>query len=429
MATPTSISDLDGLFKVVYADEIVSLIPETAKLTKAIKFSEAERIGKAYHQPVALTYEHGYTYAAPGAGAYALRGSVSMKMGEAQVDGYQATLTAQMDNETAAKALAGGAKAFAKATSVQVENVMESATKRLELDFLYGQVGIGVADSSVNTDTTTTVIQLTTASWGTGIWLGMENAVLQFWKQSDGSLVSSGTDSKFSISSIDVANRKLTVTGTTTGISALDTALGLGDCDIYFDTARASASSWNQMAGLSKIITNTGTLFNINATTYNMWKGNTYDVGSAQLTFGKIMAGLAVAGGRGLAEDVTVYLNNRTWANVCNDMAALRRIDSSYSVSEGKNGYKSITFYGETGVVTLEPYNCVKEGEAYALPLRRLKRIGAQDLSFNSLGINGGKIFYELQDANGFEYRLYVNQSIFSPTPAKLLKFTNIVNS
>lgn len=425
---PTSITDLDGLFKIVYGDSVEKLVPESAELVKAISFSEEEKIGKKFHQPVSLSFEHGVSYGAPAAGAFTLRSAISMKMQEAQVDGYQMVLRSQMDYETAAKAAAGGAKAFKKATQMQVENMMESATKRLELDILYGQSGIGVADSSANTSSTVTVIQLTTASWATGIWSGMENAAIQFWKQSDGSLVSSGTDAVFTISAVNVADKKLTVTGTATGISALDTALGLGDCDIYFDTARSSASVWNQMVGLDKIITNTGTLFNISATDYNLWRANSYSVGSTALTLGKILNALAVPVGRGLNEKVTVYLNDKTWANVASDQAALRKYDSSYSSEKSSNGSRSITFHSQNGEIELKPYNCVKEGEAYALPIKRLKRIGAQDISFSSLG-DSGKIFRELEDAAGFEYRLYSNQSVFCPTPAKLLKFTGIVNA
>lgn len=426
MATLTT--DLSGLFKEVYGDKIENLIPEAAKIVRAVPFSQEERIGNKFHQPVALTYEHGFTYGAPAAGAFTLRNPISMKLQDAQVDGYQGVLRAQMDYETAAKASSGGPRAFKKATQLQVENMMESATKRVELACLYGQSGLGATSSSANQSTTTTLITFTTASWATGIWAGMENAALNFFKQSDGSLVSSGADSVFTISTIDVVNRQILVTGTTTGISALDTAIAAGACDVYFDTARTSASAWSEMVGLNKIVTNTGTLFNISASTYNLWQGNSYSVGSTTLTLGKIIAGLALPTGRGLDEKATVLLNDKTWANVASDQAALRKYDARYDDGKATNGFRSITFYSQNGEVELQPYNCVKEGEAFAIPLKRCKRIGASDITFNSLGGNG-EMFRELTDAAGFEYRLYTDQSIFCETPAKMLKFTNIVNS
>lgn len=427
-ATTTTVADLDGLFKVVYGSDIEKLMPEVSKLVKAIPFSVEEKIGKRYEQPVVLTYEHGYTYGAPGAGAFALRAAISMKTQDAIVDGYQGVLRAQMDYETAGKAASGGEKAFRKATQLQVENMMESATKRVELSCLYGQSGVGVVASSVNTNATTTVLQLSTASWATGIWAGMENCALQFWRTDTNALVSSGDDSIFSVSKIDVKNRKLTVTGTAAGITALDVAAAAITLDIYFDTSRTGAAAWSEMAGLNKIITNTGTLFNIDASVYNLWGGNTYDVGSSSLTLGKIIQGLALPVGRGLQEKVTVYLNDRTWANVASDQAALRKYDASYNPDEIKSGSRAIRFYSQNGEVELVPYNAVKEGDAFAIPLKRCKRIGTNDVSFNSLGVEG-KIFRELSDNAGFEYRNFNDQAIFCMTPAKTLKFINIVNA
>ncbi len=425
----TTAADLDGLFKVVYGSEIIKLMPEAAKLVRAISFSQEDRIGKRFDQPVALTFEHGVTYAAPGSGAFALRQPITLKMQDAQVDGFQMILRAQMDYESAAKAVSGGKQAFKKATQVQIENMMESATKRLELSIIYGQSGIGATSSSSNQSSTSTLITLSTATWATGIWAGMENCALNFFKQSDGSAVSSSTDAVFTITKVDVDNKQLTVSGSSSGISTLDTAISNGACDIYFDTARNIASPYTaqEMVGIDQIVQNTGTLFNISASTYNLWKGNTYSVGSAALTLGKIMQGLSRPVGRGLDEKVTIYLNDKTWANVASDQAALRKYDATYNDDKAKNGFRSITFYSQNGEVELQPYNVIKEGEAHAWPLKRLKRIGAQDISFSALGTDG-KIFRELPDNAGFEYRLYCDQSVFCETPAKLLKFTSIVN-
>lgn len=426
----TSTTDLDGLFKTVYASEIEKLVPEASKLIQMVPFSADEKIGDHFEQPVILTYEHGVTYAGPDAGAFTLNDAISMKMKPAQIDAYQHLLRASMDYESAAKAASGGERAFKKATDVQVENMMESITKRVELDLLYGQIGVGVGDSSANASATTTVVTMVTSSWASGIWAGMENAKVQFFKQSDGSLVSSSTDAIFTVTSVDVDNKKITFTGTATGISALDTALAAGDCDIYFNGAQTSANVFNQMPGLVKIITNTGTLFNISASTYNLWKGNSYN-SSGALTLGKILSALALPTGRGLDEKVTVLLNDRTWANIASDQAALRKYDASYDSERAKNGMRAITFYSQNGEVELQPYNCMKEGEALAIPLKQCKRIGATDITFTLPGSTpeNPRFFRELADSAGFEYRVYSNQAIFVKKPARCLRITGIVNS
>src|SRR6185295_7167211 len=70
----------------------------------------------------------------------------------------------------------------------------------------------------------------------------------------------------------------------------------------------------NEFAGVHKILTNTGTLFNISATSYSLWKGNTYSAASAALSLAKIERAIAQAVNKGLDTDVTVFVNPRTWA-------------------------------------------------------------------------------------------------------------------
>lgn len=424
----TTLDKLDGLTKEVYGNSLINLIPESAKLTKEIPFSEAEKIGKKFVQPVVLTHEKGVTFAAPGDGAFSLNDAVPMRMGSAEVDAYQMVLIGQMDYETASKAVSGGKAAFIGATKLQLEELVESATKFLELQMLYGRSGIGQGSSSANIDTTHTLVQVSTASWATGIWIGMEEMPIQFFLNSSGALISSGADSKFTIDSIDIDNRTLTVSGTTTGITDLDTALAAA-CDIFWYGARSSATVYKEMIGLNTIIANTtSTIFGISAEDYSVWKGNSYGVGSTALTLGKILSAISKPVARGLGEKATCLINDRTFANLLNDQSALRKYDGSYKVDNMENGAQRLTFHSQNGQIVIDPYNCVKEGDGFIMPLKRIKRIGSQDISFESLG-NNGRIYRELDAKAGFEYRIYSNQQVFVETPARCLKLTGIVNS
>lgn len=426
MAQYVTPAQLSGLFKEVYGDDIKQLVPEVAKVVKMVKFAEEEKQeGNKYHQPVIVSNEKGMTYAAAQAGAFSLNNSISMTMKDAQVEASQMLLRSAMSYDTAAKASKAGARSFQKATQLLVENMMETMMKRLELGILYGgsAEGIGRVSSSVNSSATKTVLQLTTASWATGIWAGEEDATLNFYKVSDDTLVSSGADSIFTIESVDIDNKKLTVTGTATGISALDTAAGAGNLYIHFNGAKS-----NEMNGFDKIITNSGTLFNISAATYSLWKGNTHSAGSAALTMGKVLNAVSKAVQRGLNEKITLLVNPDTWSNVNTDLAALRRFDGSYRREKGENGVENICFYGQNGEIELVPHNCVKMGEAFGLPMKRVKRLGAQDVSFKTPG-REDEIFLHLASNAGFELRLYTDQCVFIETPARCVKITNIVNS
>ncbi len=417
----TSPSDLTGLFKEAYGDEIQNLIPESAKLTKLIPFVSREKeTGNKYHQPVIVANEQGVTYANPNSGAFDLEASVPMAMQDAQVQGNQLLLRSALSYDAAAKA-SSGQKAFVKATELLVENMMESITKRLEICMLHGQVGIGVKASSSNVDTTSTIVTLTDASFAAGIYSGAEKSKINFYLTSNGSLVSSGDNAVFTIQSVDVDNKSITVTGTSTGITALDAA---GAADVYFKGSRISASQWAEMAGMRKIITNTGELFNIDASEYNLWKGNVETV-SGDLTLAKLLKAVSKAVVRGLDEKVVVAVNPDTWSQLSSNEAALRRYDGSYKKDKAENGFENLCFYGQNGQIEIISHNIVKEGEAFIFPPERLKRIGAQDVSFNTPG-RKDEIFLHLPNNAGFEMRVYSAQSLFIETPARCVYITGI---
>jgi len=110
------------------------------------------------------------------------------------------------------------------------------------------------------------------------------------------------------------------------------------------------------------------------------------------------------------------------------DQAALRSFDQSYSSKESKNGSESIVYHGQNGKIEIVSHPCVKEGEAFVVPMKKMKRIGAQELSFKSPG-SDEQLFRQLDSSAGVELRLYGNQAIFIETPARCVKITGIVNS
>ena len=343
-----------------------------------------------------------------------------MSMQDAQVTGSQVLLRSALSYDAASRA-SGGKKAFVKATELLVENMMESVTKRLEIGMLHGGSGLVTAASSSNSSATVTVITATTAAFAAGIWAGSEGTQVNFYNVA--TLISSAADSIFTITAVDVDARTLTVTGTSTGISALDTAIGANANVIaaYYYGAYGA-----EMVGLKKIITNTGTLFNINASTYNLWKGNTATVSGA-LTFGKVLSAVSKAVNRGLNEAVVCLVNPTTWANLASDLAALRRFDDSYSKKEVDSGSESLCYYGQNGKIEVMSHNCVKEGEAFIFPPKKVKRIGSQDVSFKTPG-REDEIFLHRPDNAAYELRLYTDQSVFVETPARCIYVTGFVN-
>ena len=104
MAQYVTPSQLSGLFKESYGDDVMNLVPEVAKNVKMIPFvSRDKELGNKYHQPVIVASEQGVTYAAADAGAFALEDSVSMTMQDAQIQGAQMLLRSAISYDSAAR--------------------------------------------------------------------------------------------------------------------------------------------------------------------------------------------------------------------------------------------------------------------------------------------------------------------------------------
>jgi hypothetical protein len=341
-------------------------------------------------------------------------------MKDAQINGSQILLREFMDYESAAKA-AKGRNAFIDATALMFENMLKSMRKRLEVELLYGQQGVGKV-SSKSASTSPTVITFTADSWAPGIWAGSEGMQFDVWSaQSAGT--NRNTNAALVVSAVDIDNKQVTFTGNNTDINAI-----AANDHLFYYGAKSSAGTTQEMAGIDKIVNNSGSLFNVDASVYSLWKSTSYSASSAALTFNKVKAAIAAAVGRGLDEDMMLLVNPKTWDNLLSDLAALRR----YVEKQGKGtsyeiGSENIVFYSQAGSIELTPSIYVKEGNAYGLVKNNWKRIGATDVTFETPGY-GGQIFTQLSGNAGFDVRCYTHQAVFCEMPARQLLINNIVN-
>lgn len=437
MSNVTTPNQLTGLFKEVYADQLENLIPESAKLVKMITFSERDRLGDKYNMPVVLTTEQGVSYASHNAGAFDLDSPVSMSTQNAEVVGSQMLLRSALSYDAIFKA-SGSKTQFVKATELVVDNMLESITKRLEVGLIHGQRGIG--DTAIggftNVGAGVGTFVVTTASWASGIWAGSEGARISFVADLSDTISATTnvnpntTATDLTITSVDVDTRTVTIKGDAAVITAVKAANTKVLTVFYKGTTTGSGASFEfiEMAGLGRIFANNTTMFNINAGKYNLWKGNTVDA-AGKLTMAKVVSAVGKAVQRGLNEKVVLIVNPQAWADLASELAALRKFDGSYSKTQGENGFESLKYYGQSGEIEVISHNIMKEGEAMIFPPKRIKRIGSQDITFNSPMESGGEIFLSLPNKAGVELRCYSNQSVFVETPARCVLITGIVNS
>jgi hypothetical protein len=408
-STPdNTVGNLNGFFKEVYAEKLHELIPEALKLVNLIKFvSKDKQGGNLYHQPVILGMEHGVTFASSDDDAFNLNPAVAGVIKDAQVRGNPMVMRSLLGYVAASRS-AGGKNAFMDATKYLVANMLRSMSKKLEIHLLYGQKGYGAIDTG---GVSGAAITIATAEWAPGIWAGAEGMPIEI-------VDAAGSTSRgeFTIASVNMDTRVITLTTSAGAAGAVAT-----------DVIYHKGAFGNEFAGIHKILENTGTLFNINAGTYNLWKGNSYAVAGA-LSFAKLSKAISRAVEKGLDSKVTVFVNPRGWSDLLQDQASLRQYDQSYSPVQLEQGSKSLKFFSQNGDMEIVPSIYVKEGYAYALCMEEWMRIGSSDITFKRPGQGADEFFRDLENSAAYELRLYTDQCVFCMSPGKNVLLTGVIN-
>lgn len=391
---------LNANFKNVYADTIENLIPEYNHCLRDIKFVPAEKQqGGLYVQPVQLSYAHGMTYASSGT-VPALNAAVTATYKQAQVEGFQTILREQISYDVAARA-ASNQHAFFDATEVIVRGMRLAHTQKLEAEMLYGQNNWGV----VNGAPVGNVLTLLTGEFAAGLWVGSEGMPIDIYTAA-GAFVKT-----VEVVSVNLDARTLTVSN----------AVGINDTDVLLP----KGAFGNQMAGIHKILTNTGSLFNLSATTYNLWRAVQVSGGGVPLTFARVLGAAGRAVTKGMMGDIVVYVNPGAFKDLVNEIEGARNfggdVERQYSAKGTERGMISpyLKFHYHAGTAKIVSHPMIKEGYAYGLIMDgSWRRIGASDVTFRIAGRPQEQFFLELENTAGYELRSFSDFAVFCSRPA-----------
>lgn len=406
---------LTGLFKDVLGDGPIQLLPKANWMQRNIEFNEAQMVGGKYRQSVVLTHEHGVTYSKANNGAFALNEAVAAELGDAQIEPSQLVMKSTIDYESAFRAAGGGKKAFADSVGLVIKNMVEALSKRVEIDLLYGQSGIGAIDAATSA---TTSMVISEASYSPGIWAGIKGGFVQIINSD----LAADEDTSEKVASFAPSTRTLVVTAAQT--------LDAGDLVFFLGQVEAAGTPvHHSMVGLNKMATTTtGTLFNINVGTYaDSWQAAPEKTSTAQLSMAKVMNAVSELVNRGCMEDLVCLLSPRAYEVLNTDMAALRRLDSSYRHSKADSGSESLCFYGQNGKLEIVPHLYVKWGDTFIMPPKRMKRIGSTEITFKRPGANKDQeIFRESTTTAGFELRAYTSQALLPDRLNWIIKLSGL---
>lgn len=354
-----------------------------------------------------MSMEHGITFAESTDDAFSLLPPVSAATKDAQIRGCPAVLRGVI-GYTAAQRSQGSQAAFEDATKYVIKNMIDSMSKKLEIEILYGQMGYGVVNASTS-GSTSFVVKL--AEWAPGIWAGAENMPIEI-RSSDGNTVRGENVVK----AVDMDTRTIT----------MESAMTLTADDVIWH----KGAYGKEFAGIHKILSQTsGTLFNVDISKYGIFRGNTYSASSAALSQAKLSLALTRAVEKGLDGKVLALVNPKAWTNMMTDQAALRHFDSSYSKDKATNGFSKLEFHSlNGGLIEVRPSIYVKEGYAFLLDMDSWLRVGSTELSFRMPGA-GDQYVLHRPDSAGYETRLFTDQAVFTHRPGTSVLITGIVNA
>jgi hypothetical protein len=420
MATVNDQTQLVALFKDVFGDSVINRFPNITKISRMFDFSKAEVLGKKLVVPVQVAEEHGVTYAAgtDAESSITLLDPTAGELQTAEIDGSQMYARSRIGYATIERAKEAGKAAFAQALRHVVDLLTKACGKRLEATHLHGRRGWG-AISSVSGSGTTRDWVVTEATWAAGLWSGAKNMTLDVFAAAlTGSKINS--NAKVTITAIARSTRTISVSGNATDLTNI-----VAGMHIFPETA----SPTTEFAGIDAILQNTGSLFAINAGTYDIWKANQYAVGGA-ISMEKILDAVRLGAEMGLMDDVVAIVSPKAFQVLNNDLAALRRLDRSYSTKEGENGTEEILYHGQTGVVRIMPHIYQKDGQAFIINPKQWHRVGAtSDFGFITRGGSGERLIYELPNNPASEMRAAFLGAVYCDTPSHNTVMTGITYS
>lgn len=421
---------IDGNFKKHYG-ELGNIIPKGFLGQEAIKMSKQAKVGASYDIALVLTREGGLTLGGSSGGVVTLNSATAGAVSQASVQSYESMLPSYIPFAVMNRG-DGGEESFVKNTSLVVKNNIMSHQDYLESILWYGQSAsklgyvsyatatyrgvsftngggaLSLNGSSVTltagVNTTSKWILLAPGQFASGSFCARVGTPIQQCVTSSNAIVGSGT-----ITAVDSSMGAVKVSFTPTAASAA------GSHYLCFPGMEQSLEA----AGVQKILSNTGSLFGIDASIYELWRGTQYDCASTKLTFAHLQAAQARAVNQGLDGDLDFYVNPRSFSTLATDQAALRHYDSSYKSAKGENGFAELEYVGQAGVMKIIPHRYIKEGDAFGMSIKDWMRPGAQEISMKVNGADGDSLISLLENQNAYRFMSYQDSALLCVAPCK----------
>lgn len=418
-----------ALLKQVYGDLADPLAPEDS-FARDVKFMTGKKIGREFYWPVRLGLELGVSFSLTH-NAYALGDAVDAIYADATVSGAEMTVRSQISYgqmSTLSESKGDSAKAYDQGVAIKILGMTQGHELFREMQLWYGPGSAATPASNIGVVATTGAINtpaagqmymtITRASFVPGFWQNYQNGLFDLYTGS----TLGNSNAALQVVGVDVQKCRITVDGNGTDIAALDAGAAAGYTIQFHDSVT------NSMLGVQAIAETSGSVFGISNSTYPQWKMINFAVNGA-LTFDAVTGALSIAADNGLKRGGNLYLCNRTWTDLLNDEVALRRYFGDDMGGKASPGFKQLEFITACGVVTIKPYQYMKQGFAAFIPTDVWHRVGSSDITATLPGNPDEFFFLQLPSNNGAELRTYSDQAIIADFFFTSIWFTGLENT
>ena len=169
------------------------------------------------------------------------------------------------------------------------------------------------------------------------------------------------------------------------------------------------------MVGMDAVNRNTGTLYGISYSTYSLMGGNVIDSATGLPSLAKLLSACGVLAQFGARGNTIAVMAPKAFEVINSDMSGLRMFPQAQT--EGKNGFKGLTFYSQTGTLELMPHPFQKDGQINLFVEGEAYRIGASDLNFIRRQGSQDTLTLEISTAAASEMRIYSSEALVVEAP------------
>ena len=400
--TPTTLA---SRFKQRFNKEISQIVPMTADILRAVKFKSDLALGASAEFDVQLAPELGFSQGTANA---TLNGAITQATARASVTGYSLVLQSQVSYDAITRAKSSDA-AFASFSDSKFIPMVDSFRMREEYHALLGRdQGLGKV-----TNNSSGVLTISEDTWIPALASSLVGAVIVAYTAKLTATTASGSqhNGDLTVTAVSLTNRTITVSGTNAAVVANDYLYFKGD---YTVTSRI---------GLLSIAQNTGTLFGISASTYPLWSGNTYSLGTSAITLGKILQGAAKAAEKGcVGKKLICSVPVSAFQSLVSDEAALVQYGANKS-NKAENGFEYLTFLGASGIIEVKPHLFMPNGAALIWSPEYTYVIGSQEASAQIA--KDGDMIFDLEASMAKEMRMFSDTcGVFCERPGFMVYMT-----